>query len=370
MLSENCDLTSNGRIHSPPTQHTIGHLDCPACDAIRKDALAYDPDSLLCLDFKSGATLWLSTRKPYLKEPTYKEYEHNISTLSKFFGKLTLEKIHLGHLRQYQTARMGNVSQMWKRKAGPSIINHELSVVQQVLKRAGRWKHLAHHYEPLPLPPFQPRKVMSDKEEDRLFEIGASDPEFMLPLMVAYLSVNTTACGSELRHVKLAHIGLEADPPRLMIATEHAKNGFRGRVIPLNETAVVAMKKCLERAHKLGSVLPQHYLFPRRYTTGHWEPDKPASPAWLFKRWKAMREAADLPWITPHCLRHQAITRMLEFGVPTETVRNIAGHVSETMMRHYSHSRIATSSSALDMIDPRHRKAATHETSLKTRKSA
>src|SRR6185312_6715980 len=320
-------------------QHTLNHLNCPVCDATEKTTLGHDPDSLLNLKFSSAAALWLTTRKLYLKERTFYMYGHHIHTLNKFFGALEVQKIHLGHLRQYQLSRMANSGAMWEKRAGPSVINHELSVMQQILKRAGRWKFFAHHYEPLRLPAFTPRKVMTDREEDRLFEIGASDPEFHLPLMVAYLSVYTTACGSELRNVKLEHVSLDTVPPRLLIATETAKNGYRGRVIPLNETAAKAMRECIERAHSLGSILPHQYLFPMRITTGYWNPDKPASPAWLAKRWKGMREAAALPWLTPHCLRHQAITRMLEFGTPPETVRNIAGHVSETMMRHYAHSR-------------------------------
>lgn len=335
--------------------HTNDHIDCPACEGARDQTLRNDPDSLLHQKFPAAGQHWLETRRPYLKVRTFEMYQHHLKTLSRFFGDITVEKIHLGHLRQYQLGRMTNMGNTWHRKAGPSLINHELSVVQQVLKRAGRWKHLAHHYEPLPLPAFTPKKVMSDAEEDRLFDIGASNPEFALALWVAYLSVNTTACGAELRHVKLEHVSIRADPPRLMIATETAKNGFRGRIIPLNETAASAMQKCIERANSLGSIMPHHYLFPKRITTGHWNPDKPASPAWLSKRWKAMREAAALPWLTPHCLRHQCITRMLEFGTPEETVRNIAGHVSVEMMRHYSHTRVAANAKALDAIDPRRR---------------
>jgi integrase len=340
----------------PFPQHTPDHENCPACEASRDTTLRNDPDSLLSKKFPAAGKCWLETRRPYLKGRTFEMYSHHLKTLSRFFGEISVEKIHLGHLRQYQLSRMTNLGQVWRAKAGPSLINHELSVVQQVLKRAGRWKHLAHHYEPLPLPAFQGKKVMTDDEEDRLFDIGASNPEFELPLMVAYLSVNTTACGSELRNVRLKHVNLTASPPWLLIDAKTAKNGERGRVIALNDTAVNAVEKCIKRAHSLGSVHPEHYLFPKRVTTGYWNPDKPASPAWLSKRWKAMREAAALPWLTPHCLRHQAITRLLEFGTPEETVRNIAGHVSAVMMRHYSHTRIAASAKALDAIDPRRRK--------------
>lgn len=357
-IPEKLDISSNQNEHinSPPLQHTFAHENCPACEATRIDTLGSDPDSLLKLNFSTAAEKWLSTRKPYLRDRSYYMAGHHIKQICKFLGDVPLKRIHIGQVREYQKARMINADARWRRAAGPSIINHELSVIQQVLGRAGKWEPIGVHYEPLPLPAFQKQKVMTDEEEDRLFAIGESDPEFQLPLCVAYLSVNTTACGTELRNVRLEHINLCANPPWILIDAKTAKNGERGRVIALNDTALSAIKQCIERAAALGSCLPHHYLFPKRITTGYWNPDKPASPAWLSKRWKALREAAGLPWLTPHCLRHQAITRLLEFGTPPETVRNIAGHVSEQMMRHYSHTRLAASAKALDAIDPAQRK--------------
>lgn len=346
----------------------IGTIVTDQQDAAEKDALMHDPDSLSHLKFQSAATKWLGTKKEYLDESTYKMYEHHIKSLNRFFGHHTPATITLGTIRMFQLARRDNTNNVWRKPCGPSIINHEMSIIQQLLRHSGQWKRIGTGYKPLRLPRFTPKKTMTDEEEDFLFQIGESDPEFELPLMVAYLSVNTTACGKELRSVKLEHITLNADPPRLLIAAKTAKNGYRGRVIPLNETATATIRKCLARAHALGSVLPSQYLFPKRITTGYWNPDKPASPAWLSKRWKALREAAGLPWLTPHCLRHMAITRMLEFGVPEETVRNIAGHVSVEMMRHYSHARVAANAKALDVIDPRHRKTVKNQGSYDPQK--
>ncbi len=344
-----CQELDIERITIPHQQHTLDHQDCPACEATRDATLGHDPDLLLSLKFSSAAENWLSTRKPYLKERTFYMYGHHIATLAKFFGELAVQKIHLGHLRQYQLARMSNSGGMWERRAGPSIINHELSVVQQVLKRAGRWKNLAHHYEPLPLPPSKRPKVMTEQEERRLFEIAAGNPEYELAYLVASLSVNTTACGSELRFLRLEHIHL-GENPRFVI-DGGAKNNFRIRTIPLNPTAAAQMVTCLRRANERGSVHPQHYLFPKRLVRGIWDPLTPASTSWLRQSFHAMREAAALPWLTPHCLRHQAITKMLEFGVPPETVRSIAGHVTEHMMRWYCHTRYAAASDALSKID-------------------
>jgi integrase len=340
-------------------QHTFGHIECPACEATRNDTLGHDPDSLLSQKFSTAAALWLSTRKPYLKERTFYMYGHHIETLDRFFGELTIGKIHLGLLREYQKARVNNAiplpnhefNKAWQRKAGPSVINHEMSVMQQILKRAGRWKLIAHHYEPLPLPPEQKPKVMTEQEEHRLFEIAASSVEYELAFLVASLSVNTTACGSELRNIRLRDISLTVTGPRFVVDAATAKNDPRGRTIPLNPTAAFQMARCIKRANSLGSILPEHYLFPKRLVRGLWDPYSPASTSWLRNSFKAMREAAALPWLTPHCLRHQAITKLLELGTPPEVVKSISGHISDRMMRHYSHTRYAASFDALSRID-------------------
>ena len=363
ILNENdCDLPDKESI----IQHTLDGLFDPSSEALRDAILSNDPDQLLSANFSSAAEKWLGTRERYLDPKTVPLYKHHLSQLCKYFGRFTIQDIHLGHLREYQTARLANSwlppggvrMSPWTKRAGPSLINHELCLVQQILKRAGAWKKFGHHYEALPLPRWQPNKVMTDDEEDRLFDIASRNPEFELAYWVAMLTSNTTAAGSELRNMRHKDVSLNMVPPRICVRADTAKNGYRGRVIALNQTAAEMMKKCVERSYALGSYLPDQYIFPSRICRGLWNPEKPTSESWLKRQFKMMREAAGLPWLKPHYLRHQAITRMLELGVPEETVRATAGHVSAQMMRHYAHTRIAMQSAELDKIDPRHRKRA------------
>lgn len=337
-------------IHSPPLQHSLGHKDCPACEATRIDTLGSDPDSLLKLDFSTAAAKWLATRKPYLKERSHYMAEQHINQLNRFFAHTKSSDIHIGHLRRYQRERACNENKLWRRTAGPSLINHEMSVMQQFLKRCGRWKDFIDHYEPLPLPPSQKPKVMTEDEEYRLFSVAKTSPDFELAYLVASISVNTTACGSELRYLRLEHISLEGKA-RFTVNPDHTKNEFRSRTIPLNETAEEQMRQCIARAKTLGSHLPEHYLFPKRLTRNKWDPYKPASTSWLRTSFAALREAADLPWLTPHCLRHQSVTKLLELGIPPEVVKSISGHISDQMMRHYCHTRFSASLDALSKID-------------------
>jgi len=318
--------------------------------ASERNITSGDASVLAAMTFFEASARWLETRKPVLREGTFRAYCYHIHTLNRYFAEIKLDKIHVGHMRDYQQARGENRGDMWMANAGPSIINHELSVVQQVLKRARLWAPLADVYEPLPLPSFQKPKVLNEAEERHLFAVAASRPEWELALLVAKLTRNTTAAGSELRHLRFDDVILDSGEPRITINPATAKNAFRGRVIGLNDTAKATIESCMERARKLGSHLPEHYIFPKRITRGRYDPCQPASTSWI-RSFQEMRDAAGFPWLTPHCFRHMAITVMLEKGAAPETVRHIAGHVSEQMMKHYSHNRHEAQMAVLEAMD-------------------
>jgi integrase len=310
-----------------------------------------DASVIASMTFFEASIRWLEAHKPKLRERAVYMYGRHLNALNKHFREMKLCKIHVGHLRDYQQARIQNRDDIWARKAGYSIINHEVSCVQQVLKMARLWAPISEVYEPLPKSPTKKKKVLDDVEERHLFAVAASRPEWELAFLAAKLTRNTTAAGTELRNLRFEDVILDSGEPRIVINAATAKNEFRGRTIPLNDTALATIRYCMDRARKLGSLLPEHYLFPKRVTRNLWDPYKPASTSWLRVSFNGMREAAGFPWLTPHCFRHMAITVMLEKGSSPETVRQIAGHVSEQMMRHYSHNRHAAQMSVLQAMD-------------------
>lgn len=290
---------------------------------------------------------------------------HHIDQINKFLEDIPMNRMHIGHLRQYQIARMensitlpdGTKKQPWKRRAGSSLINHELSVVQMILKRAGVWgQRFAPHYEPIPKPPTRPQKVMTDEEEERLFSIARSNPDWELGCIAASITNNTSAAGTELRHLKHENLYLENPYPTFMIPPEFCKNENRGRRIFVNETCMGDFRRAIVRAKKLGSYRPEHYLFPKRVMRGLYDPYKPASASWLRNQFHELREAAGLPWLTPHCLRHQIITRLFEEGHSEQDIQSITGQLSREALKMYSHNRIERQKNLLGDIDPLNRK--------------
>ena len=104
----------------------------------------------------------------------------------------------------------------------------------------------------------------------------------------------------------------------------------------------------VKRADQLGHTEPEHYLW---CASQHHklDPTKPASK-WD-TAWRALRDAAGLPGLRFHDLRHTVVTRLLEAGEPDHVVESITGHLSRRMLEHYSHIRLKAKKDALDRLD-------------------
>lgn len=303
------------------------------------------PEILASYLFPEAAAKWLLTHERHIKAGTVRHYRMCISSLTKFFSAMRLNQIHIGHLEQYQIMRSsGN----WLSKAGPSVVNHELNTLSQILARAGLWTDLSPHYKPLPLPQPTVGCALAPEDEERLFRIAAQNPRWKLAYWCSLLTANTTAGPAEIRFLRLRDVDMLA--PSINIQ-EGVKNEYRKRLIPLNENAAWALRKLVERAHECGAHLPDHYLLPHRAANGQKGFD-PTRPLYSWRTsWEKLRNAAGMPHLRMYDLRHHVITKLLEDeDVSERTVIELAGHVSRQMLDRYSHIRMKTKRSAVDAL--------------------
>ena len=291
--------------------------------------------------FPEAAEVWLATRTLYISTKTFHEYELNIRTLSKFFGETKLAEIDADKIRAYQRTRS-------QQQCGPSGINHECSVLQQMLKRVGLWEEIRPHYEPMPLPKETKGRALSDEEKVKLFEAAQTSTNWQSAFLFAMLSINTSAGPKEIATLRLKDVDL--DNRVIMVQPGGAKNVHRVRSIPLNEEAFKAATLAVARAKCLGSIQPEHYLFPFRVHRSLFDPARYQT---TFKTaWKRMTAAAGLGKLRMYDLRHHAITVMLEHSdVSEESVEAVAGHISRQMKKRYSHVRLAARRAAVCTID-------------------
>lgn len=298
--------------------------------------------ALTQLPFAQAARAWLETRRAYISAKTFHEYELNIKTLSVFFSDFRLQEISGDQIRAYQ--------QMRRAKCGPFAINHECSVLQQMLKRIGRWADVAPNYQALPLPKEKRGRALRDEQKERLLRLAASNPNWEAAFLFALISVNTTAGPKETATLRIKDIDLERRV--LVVQPEGAKNVHRIRPIPLNDEALHGVKLALARAKRLGATEPHHYIFPFRIHRALFDPTRHQTS---FKTaWLKMIAAADLPGFRMYDLRHHAVTVLLENPhVAPEVAESIAGHISREMQKRYSHVRMDRMREAVMALGPK-----------------
>ncbi|HXM63005.1 MAG TPA: tyrosine-type recombinase/integrase [Terriglobales bacterium] len=283
---------------------------------------------------------WLGSRRPFLSPRTQKDYHNYLGTIVKFFGDVQLEKLANPDLiRLYQRER--------NKTAGASIINHECTVIQQMLKRIRKWAAVAPFYQPVPLPRESPGRAMTSDEERRLFEAGALNPNWAVAYWAAMLSAHTASGPAEICGLRLADV-FTSDPETARIHVhEHVKNVNRVREIPLNSEALTAAKALVERAQQIGATQPEHFLIPFRVCRGTFDPTRHGF--WPRTAWNEMCAAAGVR-LRPYDLRHHALTKLAETQ-PEHLVLKIAGHVSPRMLRKvYSHVRLPALRTAVNAI--------------------
>jgi integrase len=296
------------------------------------------------LPLPEAARAWLESRKDFLGKSTYRDYVIYVRTLGNFFGNTTqLATLTGDDILRYQHCRL--------EKVDGSSINKEASILQQLLKRTGRWSEIGHDYQPLPTSKESRGRALTDAERQRLFAVAASSPSRQATYLFAVISVNTTAGPSELLTLRLQDI--DTVNRTIRIQPEGAKNAHRVRVIPLNDESLSALTTAMARAATLGSHKPEHYLFPFRSGGGRrsaiYDPRRHQRS--FYKAWREITAEAGLFGFRLYDLRHTAITKLLENpDVSEETTEAIAGHVSHRMKKRYSHVRIEVRRAAIQAM--------------------
>lgn len=296
------------------------------------------PETLL----QEAGALFLRQQRERCRPKTIDSNQCHIRRLVEFFGNLPLGQFTIAHFEHYQSARGV--------KCGASAINHELNTLSRMLKRVDLWYPIKKNYTQLKDRECKPLKIFNAAEQERIFRALRDNPNLELASIAFGITRNTTASGCELRGLRLKHLELEADPPRIHIPPESTKNNIRPRTIPLNPDALDACKRALARAKEMGSRYPEDYLFPLRIDQATWDSKRPASKGWLRKQVELLREVTGIDHINPHIFRHLAVTELLEQGAPEHTVIALAGWVGAKMMQTYSHARIESKADAVGLL--------------------
>jgi integrase/recombinase XerC len=108
--------------------------------------------------------------------------------------------------------------------------------------------------------------------------------------------------------------------------------GNKERVVRLGDKAQLSVMRYQRMRQKLGIGLQQEALWVNRW-------GNPLTRSGLLRALKAVGEAAGLPGIYTHLMRHTFATLALDAQAPAEAVRVLMGHSSDTMLRRYTRTR-------------------------------
>lgn len=320
-------------------------------DAIQAQEEGRLPTDFAKLRFEKASELWLEERKPVVAPKAHRIDRERLVPLKVEFSGRCLCDITSDMVRAYQAKRT--------RKVSPRTVNLETKVLRMVLRRGRLWARIADDFRPLPENKRGPGKALAPEEERKLFEVASSKPGWSVAYQAAVLASHTTARGGELKGLRLGDVNLMERT--LTIQRSTTKTDAGARVVPLNDTALWACARLLERARKLGATDPTHYLLPAALFR-HTKKDDPAKgsgfdftkpmQSWR-TAWRNLTEEAKMKGLRFHDLRHHCITKLAEAGVPDQTLMAIAGHVSREMLEHYSHIRMQAKRDAVAALERR-----------------
>ena len=360
-------------------QHTLNHLDCPACERARASFVS---SLSATLPFSTAAVLWLDSRAlnsssghagHFIRPTTAATYRQYVSALVLFFGEIPLNRIHVGHLREYQRLRLAGAPPFvryrrpqdakarllldgtWSAPIGKTPcpatakkVNQELSALKMILRRADCWtREMADGYETLEEEMGDLPRALSTEEVEHWLRVAHSNERWWVVAWYCELAFATSMGTNEMRSLRIGDVNLLHEV--VSVPRAGAKNPYRARTIPiLSAEAKWAAEQLLLRTADLGSTQPTHFLFPfRQRSSPHeasrgravseYDPMRPMTVAGLKRIWNDVRSASGIKWFRPYDTRHTALTRWAENGMEPAMLMSLAGHVSTRMMRHYMH---------------------------------
>ncbi len=253
--------------------------------------------------------------------------------LKTHFGSHRLDRISEFAVQSYRKAR---------RDAGAAdgTINRELSTLSHLLRSAVRWGWIKRD----DVPQIDRARegqgritALSEAQCRALMDAAIADQDPDLWIFVA-IGLGTGMRHSEICAIRWEHIDFD----RRRIFVPFAKAGSRDQPMP----ADLAAKLAQERTQRAES---EEWVFPGREggtTKGH-----RICFAKGFRR-AVIAAGLDDKIVTPHVMRHTAVTRLVRSGADIPTIMKISGHKTVSMVLRYAHvdaAHIDAAASALEL---------------------
>jgi integrase len=290
--------------------------------------------------FEPTADEYISHREATVSAGTVRLEKERLKPLKRIPGNVMLKDITPKSIRNYQASRASVVSN--------KTVNLEVDLLRGILKHEGHWDRLASDYKRLKKSGETPGRSLTPDESLCLFTTAESNPDWLVAYLAAVIANDTGMRGVELKNLRLADVNVD----QRKVAIKRSKTDGGIRTVILTNDALKATLGLQDRAHQLGSTLPEHYLFPFKIRHGvGYNPSKPMR-GWR-SAWRKLTKAAGVPGFRFHDLRHTFITNHAEIGTPIQVLMATAGHLSPKMTELYTHISQRSKEEAADRFQER-----------------
>lgn len=307
-------------IESIRTKAREGRLDLPKGRKIHRTFAEAADEYLTRLEESGGKNL-----KP--------KRMHLRRHLTPYFGSQRVDQLKSFALLTYRKKR---------RDAGASdaTVNREMATLSHLLKSAVRWEWFGR--DRLPEIPKEAEAsgaivVLNEKQAAALMKGAMQDQDGRLWLFVMF------GLGAAMRHreiLRVRYSQIDFDNRRIFIP--EAKAGEREQPITATLAAALKRQRAMEEDRD-GWVFPT--LIPGQSKNGH-----RTNMARPFSR-AVVRAGLDPDKVTPHTMRHTAITRLVKAGVDLPTIQRISGHKTLAMVLRYVHVHGEHIDAAIDKLN-------------------
>ncbi|MGC2246109.1 MAG: site-specific integrase [Terriglobales bacterium] len=309
-----------------------------------------------------AADEWLDLKKATLAPRSVKIEETNLAHLRPKLGRKLICDIEAREIARYQQERL-------EEKASPKTVNLEIGTLRAILKRSGHWARLQPEVKMLPTRDDIGRAITTEEEASLLKACAQSRSRSLVPFVT--LAIETGARYGVIRTLQWGNVDLEN---RCLKWGKDKTASGTGRIVPLSQRAAATLSFW---ATHFPERKPEHYVFPaERYGAGgdkfspkayHVDPSNPIGSikeAWeaaklragkILKESSKGKDAGDAAALACrfHDLRHTAVSRMLNAGIPIAKVAKIAGWSPATMVRmaaRYGHFSLDELRGAVESI--------------------
>jgi integrase len=296
---------------------------------------------------------WIGVKKASVRQRTAFQYERLISLyVAPMLGRVRLKDLSLRLVNRFY-------ERLAAQGVGVSHIRYAHRVLHAALEHAARTGLLGRnpaHGATLPKRPYREMAILNEQQVTS-FLVAASSSKFRT---LFHLAVTTGMRFSELRGLSWSDVDWIKGTisvkrqiqqmPRLGPTIGEPKTHSAIRTIRLGETSLDMLREHQQRVERLqveagNGWQERGLIFPSKVGT-------PFIPCAVQDEFHRVLEAASLPRIRFHDLRHTAASLMLSHGVAALVVSKILGHSSPSItLGIYAHSTLDMQDHAAGVIE-------------------